>query len=65
MANAFLNGGQTCSAWTRMIVPAGRLDEALALAADAAGRYAPGDPLDPATTMGPMVSAAQARRSRS
>lgn len=62
VANAFLNGGQTCSAWTRMIVPAGRLDEALALAADAAGRYAPGDPLDPATTMGPMVSAAQARR---
>lgn len=62
VANAFLNGGQTCSAWTRMIVPAGRLDEALALAADAAGRYTPGDPLDPATTMGPMVSAAQARR---
>src|SRR5439155_20342589 len=33
--NAMLNSGQTCSAWTRMIVPRSRYQEALDLAAQA------------------------------
>jgi aldehyde dehydrogenase (NAD+) len=62
---AFLNGGQTCTAWTRMIVPADRHDEAVTLAAKAAAGFIPGDPLDPATKLGPVVSAAQRERVRS
>lgn len=62
VANAFLNGGQTCTAWTRMLVHDDRYDEAVELAASFAAGYTPGDPLDPATKLGPMVSAAQRER---
>ncbi|MDN5794368.1 MAG: aldehyde dehydrogenase family protein [Intrasporangium sp.] len=62
VANAFLNGGQTCTAWTRMLVPAERHDEAVALAKAAAETYLAGDPLDPATRLGPLVSAGQKKR---
>ena len=62
VANAFLNGGQTCTAWTRMLVPAERHEEALELAKAAAQGFTPGDPLDPATKLGPMVSARQRDR---
>lgn len=62
VANAFLNGGQTCTAWTRMLVPAAKHDEAVALAKAAAETFAVGDPLDPATKLGPMVSANQKKR---
>src|SRR5690606_14717289 len=64
VANAFLNGGQTCTAWTRMLVPADHYDEAVDLAASTAAGYRPGDPLDPATKLGPVVSAAQRERVR-
>ena len=62
VANAFLNGGQTCTAWTRMVVPADRQDEVLELARAAAEGFVPGDPQDPKTKLGPMVSAAQRDR---
>jgi aldehyde dehydrogenase (NAD+) len=62
VANCMLNAGQTCTAWTRMIVPEARYGEAVELAAAAAARYAPGDPTDPATRLGPLVSAAQRER---
>lgn len=65
VANCFLNGGQTCSAWTRLLVPAGRHDEVVDLARTYAGEFVPGDPFDPKTRLGPMVSAAQQRRVRS
>ena len=35
--NAMLNSGQTCSAWTRMLVPRGRQQDAIDLAAKAVG----------------------------
>ncbi len=60
--NALLNSGQTCSAWTRMIVPRARRDEALALAMRTLETLPLGDPLDPATRLGPLISATQRAR---
>ncbi|MBB2910920.1 aldehyde dehydrogenase (NAD+) [Streptosporangium becharense] len=62
VANAFVNSGQTCSAWTRMIVHRDQYDEAVALAAEAAAKYTVGDPFDETTRLGPLVSAAQRDR---
>jgi len=59
VANAFLNGGQTCMAWTRMLVPRSRYGEALDLIEAAVSRYTVGDPWDPATRIGPSASASQ------
>ncbi|WP_326558218.1 aldehyde dehydrogenase family protein [Micromonospora sp. NBC_01796] len=64
VGNAFLNSGQTCTAWTRMLVHRSRYDEALALAARAAENYQLGDPFDAATRLGPLVCAAQRGRVR-
>ncbi len=43
--NAMFNSGQTCSAWTRMIVPRARQQEALDLASQAIGGLKLGDPM--------------------
>lgn len=59
VGNAFLNGGQTCMAWTRMLVPQRRYHEALELIESAVGRYTVGDPWDPATRIGPSASQSQ------
>ena len=64
LANCFINAGQTCSAWTRMLVPAARHDEAVALAVAGTARYPVGDPLAEGTRIGPLVSAAQRDRVR-
>ena len=64
VANAFLNSGQTCTAWTRMLVQESRYAEAVDLAAAGAAGYRTGDPFDPATRLGPLVSAAQRDRVR-
>ncbi|MEU5727321.1 aldehyde dehydrogenase family protein [Micromonospora sp. NPDC047738] len=64
VGNAFLNSGQTCTAWTRMLVHRDRYAEALDLIATAVAGYRTGDPFDPATRLGPLVSAAQAERVR-
>jgi aldehyde dehydrogenase (NAD+) len=64
VGNAFLNSGQTCTAWTRMLVHRSRYDEAVELAATAARGYRTGDPFDEATRLGPLVSAAQRDRVR-
>jgi len=55
----FGNTGQSCDAPTRMFVPAGRMDEALAVAKEAAEAVVVGDPKDPAVTMGPLISKLQ------
>lgn len=54
------NTGQTCLQWSRLLVPRARYAEAVQLAASAAGSFRIGDPRDPATDLGPLVSA-QAR----
>ncbi|NUR88738.1 MAG: aldehyde dehydrogenase family protein, partial [Nonomuraea sp.] len=64
VAACFLNSGQTCSALTRLLVPRERLAAAEAIAAEEALTYTPGDPRDPATRLGPLVSAAQRERVR-
>ncbi len=60
--NAMLNSGQTCSAWTRMLVPRARQQEAMDLAATAVNGLKIGDPLDAATRLGPLISATQRER---
>ncbi|MEV6384044.1 aldehyde dehydrogenase family protein [Streptomyces sp. NPDC051773] len=56
VANVMSNSGQTCSAWTRMLVHTSRYDEAVELAAQAATKY--GD------RIGPLVNAKQQARVR-
>ena len=60
----FINSGQTCTAHTRLLVPERLYNEAAALAVTAASTYAPGDPLDEQTRLGPLVSATQRERVR-
>jgi aldehyde dehydrogenase (NAD+) len=62
VGKCYQNSGQTCSALTRLLVPADRLAEAEELAAAAAAHYTVGDPFDPATKLGPVISAAQRER---
>jgi aldehyde dehydrogenase (NAD+) len=62
VANAFLNSGQTCTAWTRLLVHRSRYDEAVARAAEATAKYQLGDPFAEHTRLGPVVSAAQRQR---
>ncbi|MFF6993962.1 aldehyde dehydrogenase family protein [Streptomyces sp. NPDC008313] len=54
VANVMTNSGQTCSAWTRMLVHTSRYEEAVELAAAAAAKYA--------DRIGPVVNAKQQRR---
>lgn len=56
------NAGQSCSAPTRMLVPASRLAEVEALAQVAVAGIAVGDPRDEKTSMGPIANAAQYAR---
>jgi aldehyde dehydrogenase (NAD+) len=62
--NAYLNGGQTCTALTRMIVHRDQRDEVVGLLKGAAEKFTAGDPLDSATRLGPMVSGVQRDRVR-
>ncbi len=56
----FDNAGQVCNAGSRLLVHADIHDAFVAaFTRKAAELYAPGDPLDPATTLGPLVSTAQ------
>jgi aldehyde dehydrogenase (NAD+) len=57
--NLVSNSGQSCNAPTRMLVPVGRYEEAVRIAAAAADRTVVGDPLAAGTHIGPVVSAAQ------
>jgi acyl-CoA reductase-like NAD-dependent aldehyde dehydrogenase len=51
----FYNGGQTCTAGTRLIVEEKIKDEFLELVIEKAKGWMPGDPLNPDTRMGPMI----------
>jgi aldehyde dehydrogenase (NAD+) len=64
IADAFRNAGQVCGGLTRLLVPKSRLAETEELAVATANSYVLGDPFDPATTLGPVVSAVQRDRVR-
>jgi aldehyde dehydrogenase (NAD+) len=55
----FGNTGQSCNAPSRMLVPESLYEQAVAIAGAVAERVKPGDPQDPETKMGPVVSDAQ------
>jgi aldehyde dehydrogenase (NAD+) len=59
---AFLNSGQACAAGTRLLVPRNRLDAVKRAIRDAMRAFTVGDPADPKTAIGPMVSQKQYER---
>jgi aldehyde dehydrogenase (NAD+) len=61
----FMNSGQACIAGTRILVPESRLAEFEARVADEVTKIQAGDPRDPDTSIGPMVSAKQWERVQS
>jgi aldehyde dehydrogenase (NAD+) len=56
---AFMNSGQACAAGTRLLVPKSRLDAVRRAIVDAMPAFPVGDPADPKTAVGPMVSQKQ------
>ena len=59
--DVMINSGQTCTALTRMLLPASRYAEALQIALEETLSLRMGDPLDPQSFLGPMCSAGQRR----
>jgi len=59
------NTGQDCCARSRILVQRGVYDRFMELLEPAVRSFAVGDPADPATAMGPLISAAQRERVRS
>lgn len=55
----YTNGGQNCQSPTRMLIHISQRDAAIEAARSAVETIRLGDPLDPQTTMGPLVSKAQ------
>ena len=56
---AFLNSGQACAAGTRLLVPKTRVDQIKRAIIGAMSAFPVGDPADPKTGIGPMVSQKQ------
>ena len=56
---AFMNSGQACAAGTRLLVPKSRFDQVTRAIMDAMPAFPVGDPADPKTAIGPMVSQKQ------
>ncbi len=61
-AQSFANNGQTCYLNSRILAPRSRYDEIVDAMATLANSLAVGDPLDPATDIGPVVSERQRQR---
>ncbi|MFQ6573829.1 aldehyde dehydrogenase family protein [Pseudomonas sp. UM16] len=59
--DVMINSGQTCTALTRMLLPAKRYAEALDIALAETRSLVMGDPQDPRSFLGPMCSAGQRR----
>jgi aldehyde dehydrogenase (NAD+) len=62
---AFMNSGQACAAGTRLLVPKSRLDAVKRAIVDTMRSFPVGDPADPETAVGPMVSQNQYERVQS
>ena len=59
---ASMHAGQGCAITTRLVVPRARYDEAVEAAAATMGSMKPGDPNEPGTICGPLISARQRDR---
>ncbi|WP_067847228.1 aldehyde dehydrogenase [Nocardia lijiangensis] len=57
-----VHAGQGCALTTRLLVPRASYDEAVRVAAATMGRMKPGDPTDPGTVCGPLISRRQRDR---
>ncbi|MEV4152246.1 aldehyde dehydrogenase [Nocardia salmonicida] len=62
MVAGLMNSGQACVAQTRVLVPQHRRDEFVDALASVIENLTVGDPFDPATRIGPMVSRRQQQR---
>ena len=62
VTGCFTNSGQSCNAPTRMLVPASRHAEAVAIAKTAAERMKVGDPFQDGVKLGPVVSEVQFKK---
>jgi aldehyde dehydrogenase (NAD+) len=62
VGNALLNSGQTCTAWSRLVVPERLRTDVVDLVRDAAKKLPVGHPLDEDTKLGPLATAAQVQR---
>ncbi len=58
----YFNSGQACNAGSRLFVPTARFDEVLSALAERAAATRLGPGLDPATQLGPLISAEQRAR---
>jgi aldehyde dehydrogenase (NAD+) len=56
IAGCYLNSGESCDSPQRMLVPHHRMNEVMAIAKRVAESYVLGDPNDPKTTLGPLIS---------
>jgi aldehyde dehydrogenase (NAD+) len=61
-SGTFFNTGQVCAAFSRVLVPRAMIDDVSGALAAAAGSFVIGDPFEPATTLGPLVSERQRDR---
>jgi len=57
VASCFLNSGQSCNSLTRLLVPEALYETYRTLLSEAVSRMPIGDPMDPVTRIGPLVSA--------
>ncbi|MGP0032604.1 MAG: aldehyde dehydrogenase [Acidimicrobiales bacterium] len=62
LPNAIMNNGQACIAQTRILAPRARYDEVVDAVVSGVGALVVGDPLDPATEVGPVVAERQRAR---
>jgi aldehyde dehydrogenase (NAD+) len=59
---SLMNNGQICAAQTRILAPRSRYDEVVGALAEMVSALTIGDPADPATEIGPLVSERQQQR---
>lgn len=57
--SGILNSGQACVAQTRVLVPRSKHDEVVDAMVAVASTFTPGLPLEPGTTMGPIINSRQ------
>jgi aldehyde dehydrogenase (NAD+) len=62
LPNAIMNNGQACISQTRILAPRARYDEVVDALVASVAELAVGDPLDPATAVGPVVAERQRTR---